>query len=298
MAHHDAQLAALDAGTAWVDLSSTHHVFEVTGADARAWLGDLVTGPVASLADAGATRSLLLTPTGRIRADLWVARRSADRFVLLQGTDQPEPVDELLTRYVLSSRVSITAMDTGVLSAPSDGPTPGGVIWSATPSAIDPRARSIGFDTPASARGAATSMQGWIEAGPEAVEGWRVRHGRARFPRDLTAASTPAEDPDAEGAIDSTKGCFLGQEAVAKIRNLGHPTHLVRAFRAPLGTAIGDEVRFADGPKAGEVAGEVSSVAEAGSQAAVLVRYRWPGSRDPVRLQARAGALFEPSPGA
>ena len=80
------ELAALAQGRAALDLSG-YRAVQVTGADARRWLHDLVTTDVASLRPGQARRSLLLDPTGHIRADLQVA--CADEgFWLFQ---EPEP---------------------------------------------------------------------------------------------------------------------------------------------------------------------------------------------------------------
>ena len=63
---------ALDRGDAFVELPDAR-VTRIAGADARAWLNDLVTTDVASLAPGEARPSLLLAPTGRIRAQFQVA---------------------------------------------------------------------------------------------------------------------------------------------------------------------------------------------------------------------------------
>ena len=97
------ELAALDGGHAWVDLSALRMV-RVGGRDARAWLHDLVTTDVASLGPGDSRRTLLLDPAGHIRADLHVAS-DGDGFWLLQPSDQGEDVGGALARYVLSSDV-------------------------------------------------------------------------------------------------------------------------------------------------------------------------------------------------
>ena len=76
------------------------------GTDARAWLHDLVTADVEGMPDRGSRRSLLLTPTGRIRADFHVAAVDGS-FLLLQAPEQPEGVDAILRPYVLSSDVQV-----------------------------------------------------------------------------------------------------------------------------------------------------------------------------------------------
>jgi folate-binding Fe-S cluster repair protein YgfZ len=108
MADHDAfahDLAAVLTGRAFVDLSAYRKV-RVHGADAVGWLHDLLTADVAGLAPGASCRSLLLTPTGRIRADVQVLRRDED-LVLTQSPEQPDHIGLLLGPYVLSSDVSL-----------------------------------------------------------------------------------------------------------------------------------------------------------------------------------------------
>ena len=81
---------ALEEGRAFVDLSGMRKIL-VAGDDAERWLNDLLTAGLADLRVGDARRSLLLTPTGRIRADLHVARTFAG-FLLLQDGRQPHPV--------------------------------------------------------------------------------------------------------------------------------------------------------------------------------------------------------------
>jgi len=189
-------------------------------------------------------RSLLLSPTGRIRADFHVLRSPGEGFLLLQGPGQPDALSILLGPYVLSSDVELEAADpTGLLVTPGPGSR-----WTVT--------RGVPADA--------------MPVGAEALEAWRIRHGIARFPVDLDEDSLPAEAGlDAEPVIDRTKGCYLGQESVARVRNLGHPPRVVLAVRAdgPLhpGLAVLSE---------GAQAGTVTSVEPDGGLGA-MVRIRW-----------------------
>ena len=117
------QLAALEAGRAFVDLSSLRKV-RVTGDDAQGWLHDLVTTDVASLAHGQARRSLLLTPTGRIRADFMVGRDD-EGFLLLQHPEQAGSIGDLLLPYVLSSDVTLRRPHPGALGLRAGGPRRG-----------------------------------------------------------------------------------------------------------------------------------------------------------------------------
>ena len=117
----------------------------------------------------------------------------------------------------------------------------------------------------------------------EAYEAWRIRLGAVSFPVDIDTDSTPAEG-QLDRLVDTTKGCFLGQEAVAKIRNLGHPARIAIAVSAPPGTMPGDDVT-ADG----HAVGIVTSIAPDGDRPAAIARVAW-RARD-VDLAVRTGPL-------
>jgi len=80
----------------------------VTGEDAKAWLDDLISAGVSALGEGESLQSLLLTPTGRIRAHFHVAVHDGD-VLLVQDPVQPKPIELLLAPYVLSSKVDLTA---------------------------------------------------------------------------------------------------------------------------------------------------------------------------------------------
>jgi tRNA-modifying protein YgfZ len=234
---YTAELDALDESraalptTGWI-------VTRVSGDDAVAWLNDLVTADVERLGPGEVVRSLLLSPTGRVQADALVAREP-DALLVLQSPGQPRALADLLAPYVLSSDVVLDGRAGDVvLVGGADG-------WRLTD------------QTP----------PGHVIVGEAAFEAWRIRRGIARFPSDLDEASLPAEaDLDREPVIDRDKGCYLGQEAVAKVRNLGHPPRLVVPATIDGPAAAGDALRSGR-----DVVGVVTSLE--GSSA--IVRIRW-----------------------
>jgi folate-binding protein YgfZ len=269
-------ILALRAGRAAVDLSGWRRV-RVRGSDAESFLGDLVTGPVAGLEPGGATRSLLLTPTGRIRADLTVARLG-EEFLLVQASDQPEPVDRLLAPYVLSSDVELAgdSEDEGPLVAVvPDVPLP------AATESYRPGALALGADVLGLPAQAAANAAGVPLVGAAALESWRILEGRPRFPVDLGPDSLPHE-ADLEAAIDFTKGCYLGQEAVARVRNLGHPPFVVVAVRAGEAVRPGDEV-VAGARSAGTV---TSGAEDPDGGYGAIVRVRWDAREEELRTSS------------
>ena len=95
---------------------------------------------------------------------------------------------------------------------------------------------------------------------------------------DFDERSLPAE-AGLDDLIDSGKGCFLGQEAVARVRNLGHPETTLVALRAATEVGRGDGV-YADGAEVGTV----TSAATADGGTILLVRVRWDAPRGELSL--------------
>ena len=270
MAGIDVQTAALEAGRAFVDLSAWRKA-RLRGTDAAAWLNDLLSADLAGLTRGSSRRSLLLSPTGRVRAEVMVIAVD-DGFLLLQDPLQDTPIADALHPYVLSSDVTIEdATDRfGILAFPGATPPEGAVGEWATPSALG---NGVDLVVPGDrlqeAAGAARSAS-LTEAGPEAVEGWRIRAGRPRVGVDIGEDTLPHE-----AAMDSLigyhKGCFLGQEAVAKVRNLGHPPFVLLAAAAATRLSPGDPIR-----SHGSDAGMVTSAVSVDDAAwAAIIRVRW-----------------------
>lgn len=244
----------------------------VRGRDARAWLHDLVTADVQSLADGQTRRSLLLTPTGRIRADFHVARVDGS-FLLLQAPGQPQAVDGILAPYVLSSDVEMDdrserSLIVAVLGGLDAEDGEGALV-------LEPSVLGSGHDVivprgePARRLRAHLRRRGLAELTENDLEIRRIRRGDVRMGADFGPDALPAE-AGLEGAIDLTKGCFLGQESVAKVRNLGHPRRVLRHVRSQTPVAPGAPVLTG-----GVAVGEVTSAAENNGGTDVIVRVRW-----------------------
>jgi tRNA-modifying protein YgfZ len=262
-----AQLDALEVERAFVELRGSRLVL-VRGADARDWLHDLVTADVRTLRPGQGRRTLVLTPTGRIRADAHVAVHG-DGFLLVQDAGQPEPIGKVLTPYVLSSDVELEDVAERLVAFAVLGGAAAehGDRWTPSPLGTGDGVVAAAGEPAAGLRRALLAA-GLTEATAEAVERWRVRRGTPRMGVDFGPDALPAE-AGLEAAIDFTKGCFLGQESVAKVRNLGHPPRAVVPVRCRGDLRVGMTVRAGDLD-----VGEVTSVAPNGAVDAI-VRVRW-----------------------
>lgn len=259
--------------TVYADLSRRRTV-RVTGADARAWLGDLLTADIAGLETGTSTVSLLLTPTGRIRAVVCVAALD-DAILLTQDPAQPDAIDALLAPYVLSSDVAmedasewlaVFAFTEGDAPSVPEGRTVAPSCWLG--------AGGVDLIVPAERAAEVRTAAGGLRLLDDAaLARAAVEAGAARFPFDLIGDSLPHE-VRFEHAVDDTKGCYLGQEAVAKIRNLGHPPWVILRMRADGRVEAGDPVIAGD-REVGVVTGTAGQM--------LLARVRWAAREDGLR---------------
>jgi len=84
---------------------------------------------------------------------------------------------------------------------------------------------------------------GAVEVSPEAAEIVRIEAGRPRFGAEMGAETMPAEAGIVERAVSFTKGCYIGQETVARLHYKGRPNRHLRGLRlsapAPVGAPLG-----------------------------------------------------------
>jgi folate-binding protein YgfZ len=208
-------------------------------------------------------------------------------FALVQRSDQPERIERLLGPYVLSSDVSLRDRPYRLVCVPGREEPPAGLDNGWRPSVL-----GGGHDLLFLEAGDVDRMreeladEGLVDAGAPAVERRRIRRGQPRFGVDVDAESLPAEAVlDAAPVTDRAKGCFLGQESVAKIANLGHPTRLVVAVGSPGVELVAGQPVSADGEPVGSV---TSAAGDRG-----LARVRWGTPLD--RLTTVDGTLLAAS---
>lgn len=259
----------LGSGEAFADLLSWRKV-AVSGSDALAWLDDLVTADLSELSPGGARHALLLSPTGGVRASFTVAMPS-ESLLLIQDPTQPTPIQHLLERYVLSSDVGLddraSALALFAFPGREEAPEAPGTAQS-SPSCLGRGTDLVGSGDGHDALLRQLSTSHMLAANDD-VEAWRIGAGIPRFGVDAIEGDLPQES-GMYGAVSRQKGCFPGQEAVAKVDSLGHPRRLVVPLEADGPASPGDVVM-----RDGSEVGQITSVTVAGDRTLLLARLRW-----------------------
>jgi tRNA-modifying protein YgfZ len=259
----------LDPAASFVDVSGWRSV-AVSGTEAVDWLNDLVSAELVELRPNTACHSLLLSPTGGILAGFTVAVIGGT-VVLIQDPRQPRSIASLLEPYVLSSDVQLEDRtgDYAIFAFPGRTTAPDAprAAWSA-PSCVGSGVDIVSLHEDHD-RLAASFGKSYLRATDDDLEAWRIASAIPLIGVDTSDGDLPQESR-LEGAVSYDKGCFLGQEAVAKMRNLGHPRRWVAALEGEGSVSVG-ETLFVDEVETGVV----TSVAHPNGTILALARIRW-----------------------
>jgi len=200
---------ALEAGTAWADLSHLN-IVAVSGADRLQWLHDLTTQFVSDLQPGVWMPSLILDAQGHVEFQFNVVDDGTTTFLVLDP-GYVEKLVEYLTKMKFMLRVDVrdASAEFVVLRAPGAADAIGG------PFALLPRAEVEQMKE--TFGGVATQVGTW------ALDAERVAAHRPRIGFETDHKSIPNELGVLNTAVHMKKGCYRGQETVAKIYNLGNP---------------------------------------------------------------------------
>jgi folate-binding protein YgfZ len=200
---------ALEAGTAWADLSHLN-IVAVSGADRLQWLHDLTTQFVSDLQPGVWMPSLILDAQGHVEFQFNLVDDGTTTYLVLDP-GYVEKLVEYLTKMKFMLRVDVrdASSEFVVLRAPGAADSIGG------PFALVPRAEVEQMKE--TFGGVATQVGTW------ALDAERVAAGRPRIGFETDHKSIPNELGVLNTAVHMKKGCYRGQETVAKIFNLGNP---------------------------------------------------------------------------
>jgi folate-binding protein YgfZ len=218
-----AEQRGIEAGWGAVD-ASQRGVVRITGPDRLSWLHSLSTQAVDQLAPGASAQTLVLSPQGHVEHHLTLTDDGTAVWAHVEPGTAPALVD-FLTSMKFMLRVDPQDVTAGyaVLSLLGPGvpagPLASGGIRVDTGYGTDlivPRA-----DLAAVVAG--LRSDGAVLAGTWASEALRIAAGRPRFGLDTDHRTIPNEVGWIETAVHLSKGCYRGQETVARVHNLGHP---------------------------------------------------------------------------
>ena len=255
---------ALEAGTAWADLSHLN-IVAVTGEDRLKWLHDLTTQFVSDLQPGVWMPSLILDAQGHIEFQFNLVDDGSTTYLVLDP-GYVEKLVEYLTKMKFMLRVDVrdASSEFVVLRAPGVADAIGGPFALVPRDEVEQMKQTFG--------GVATQVGTW------ALDAERVAKGRPRIGFDTDHKSIPNELGVLNTAVHMKKGCYRGQETVAKIYNLGNPPRRLVMLHLD-GSDVGFPAAGTKVENDGVVVGFVGTVArhhELGTIALAIVKRNTP----------------------
>ncbi len=213
---------ALSEGRGVVDLSN-RGVITVAGADRIGWLHTLTTQHVENLQPGQSALALILSPNGHVEHELHIVDDGTITWLIVEPGTQAELVD-YLRRMQFMLRVEVADVTDAYA-----------VVWEPIP-AVDPGYPTYVIPEALAARGfsgreviipraelAARLESAEIVAGTWALEALRAAAGVPRLRFETDHRTIPHEVGWIGPAVHLQKGCYRGQETVARVQNLGKP---------------------------------------------------------------------------
>jgi folate-binding protein YgfZ len=190
----------------------------VAGSDAEGYLQRMVSNDVAAVSLGGSCEALLLTPKARVIAPLRILRRGPQDFLLLTEPELGERVREELVRMRFAAKCEIEPEEhTSTLVWTDDLAHAEELIDDGAQPTVD----------------------------PDELERLRIEAGIPAWGKELDESILPAEAGLDETHISFTKGCYPGQEPIARLHYRGHVNRSLRVLEVDLAVP-GDEIRLGE----------------------------------------------------
>ena len=235
----DAGYEALRTSAAWLDLSARGKII-ATGEDRARLLHAMTTNQVQELKPGEGCYAFFLNPQGRILADVNLFCR-ADDFLLDVEPETRERLYQHLDKYIIADDVTLEDATDRIATLALEGPEAMAVAarlgapvpekpwahasWNdvTVARASFTGAPGVRFFTPAAEKPRLVELfqsAGAMEASPEAARIVRLEHFQPRYGEDIFD-TTLSQETRQEHALSFTKGCYIGQEIVERVRSRG-----------------------------------------------------------------------------
>jgi folate-binding protein YgfZ len=236
-------------------------VITVSGPDAAEFLQGQVTNDTEKLRPGSGCYALLLDRKGHIQADMRLLRLAEAEFQIDTAPSAGPGLIKHLRTYMIGREVAVEEADRALISLL--GPAATAVTGLAPGEEMDfTRAGFAGADCLVVAtdlgldifcEGEAVepvfkelAARGAVEVSEAAADILRVETGRPRIENEMAAAPMPAEAGLVERAVDFEKGCYIGQEPVARLHYRGRPNRFLRGLRLDGPVSEGDQVMLGE----------------------------------------------------
>ncbi len=214
---------ALRHGSAWLDLRARGRIL-ARGRDRVRFLHNVTSNDIKKMTPGESCYAFLLTPQGRIQADLWLLCQ-ADHFLIDTEPELRDKVRQHILRYKVADQIELEDVTGTTAAIGVEGPLakPFEIPHTIAPFTITGQP-GYRIYCPLDAMPEIVSQLEATGARPATLEDARIvriENGKPRYGEDIRETSLVQETQQLH-AVSFTKGCYLGQEIVERIRAQGH----------------------------------------------------------------------------
>lgn len=211
---------ALRNHSAWVDLSARGKI-KITGEDRARLLHAMTTNHIQEMQPGDCRYAFFLNAQGRILSDVWIVCRE-DHFLLITEPETRQKIYDHLDQYIIADDAQVEDVSDQWRLISIEGPEAGPQDLPFTATGLPGGAMllPVGAPTPGDVP----------MADAEAARTVRIENGQPRYGEELTERFLVQETGQLQ-AVHFTKGCYLGQEIVERVRSRGQVHRHLRALR-------------------------------------------------------------------
>jgi folate-binding protein YgfZ len=252
----------------------------VSGPEVADYLQGQLTNDVEAIEPGGSSYAALLDRKGHMQADMRVLRPGEGPELWLDL--EPEGMaaaSRHLQMYKIGREVEVTDASDGHTLLSLIGPRATEIARAVDGASLRTEA-GVDLIVPTTERERvrdALLTAGAVEVSPAAAEIIRIEAGRPRFGAEMGTETMPAEAGIVEQAVSFTKGCYIGQETVARLHYKGKPNRHLRGLRFSAPATPGDALRVGE-KEVGTVGSAAVSPALGAVGLAILRREAEPGA--------------------
>jgi folate-binding protein YgfZ len=308
-----AEFAALVSGCGVFDLGGRAKL-RVSGEDRVRWLNGMVTNNVRDLAPGQGVYAFLLNPQGRILDDLYVYNHGDSLLLDVDGARVPQLL-ELFDHYIIMDDVEVVNVSEEWTAIGVAGARAAEVLAKA---GLSPELAPLQFAETSGPLGKVVLVRGdhpavaayelWVApgeaakvwdglvragatpAGASAVELSRIAAGVSRYGQDIRERDLPQETGQ-ERALNFSKGCYIGQEIVERIRSRGNVHRMFGGFRIEGALPAPGTKLQVEGKEVGEITSSASLPVNGGEMSVALGYIRREAANKAVQAGAATAAV-------
>ncbi|MBI4437305.1 MAG: aminomethyl transferase family protein [Candidatus Omnitrophica bacterium] len=308
---------AVRKGVGWFEYTS-ETAFEMSGKDAVSFLQGMVSNDVKSLREGEGCYAVCLTPVGKMIADLRIYSLS-DRLVILLSKAKKEEMLVHFDKFIFLEEVAFNDLEKKMSLLSLQGPLSAKLMEALSGESLSwtlhhheslevqgiivrafatshtgekgydlllPHQDIFRFSRLLEEKGGPYGLR---EISAETQEVLRVEGGIPRFGKDMDESTIPLE-AGLEEAISYTKGCYTGQEVIARIKHIGHVNRMLVGLKCSGAVSRGDKVVQED-KEVGEVTSSCYSPAAGSYVALAMVRREVAKHEIPLMVRTRQGTM-------